>query len=441
MSIIYDGNGNEIQIDSGGGGGDVTPTVEPAVGDVPRLFITGDLPSTKEQGEYSVGLTYQSKTTKFTSYATLKVQGDSSTRWNKKNYTIKLFKDSAHTQKDKRQFKHWSKFNKFVIKANWIDITHSRNVVGARIWKDMVASRSDYDSLPTELLESDNLGAIDGFPVMVYANGIYYGRYSFNISKDNMLNMDEDNPNHAMVQGQSNTDNGCKFRSTSVAQWTDELTDDLTHVQTRWQQILAFVSTSTDANFVSGLSNYFSVPSLIDWFLFGLAFFSYDSYGKNQSYLTYDGSYFICSAYDMDCILNVFWSGTMPFTADEEWLPYKHIVYSNSNTGEHTGFEDGNYLFERLASLFKSTLKARWAELRAHGGALSFANIDARFDEWCSYVTTEQMKEDYASTTAGGNFTSMANIAAGNADTNNIRQIRAFARARLLFSDNYINSL
>lgn len=422
---IYDVNGNIISAE----------TVEPMPNDVPRIYITGTLPTNKSQGEYSVMLTYKSKTDEFTDYATLKVQGDSSVSYPKKNFTVKLFKDQAHAQKDKRQFLNWKKFNKFVIKANWIDITHSRNVVGARIWSDMVKSRSDYDTLPSELKDSSNLGAIDGFPVMVFANGYYYGRYSFNISKDNMLNMDEDNPNHAMVQGQSNTDNGCKFRSTSVAEWTDELTDDLTHVQTRWQDILSFVSTATDANFKANLGNYFSIPSLIDWYLFGLGTFAYDSYGKNQSYLTYNGQYFYCSAYDMDCILNIFWTGYMPFQANEAWYPYLHIVYTNTTTGAHSGFEDGNYLFERLASQFDTEIKARWADLRTHGGALSYENVDKRFEEWCSLVSVEIMAEDYASTTANGAFTAMSSIAGGNVSTNNIQQIRQFAHDRLAYVD------
>lgn len=422
---IYNVNGEPIGV----------TYLEPAIDDVPSIFITGSLPTDKTQGEYSVELTYKSKTLEFTSYATLKVQGDSSAQWPKKNYTIKLFKDATHKEKDKRAFRTWSKYNKYVIKANWIDITHARNVVGARIWGDMVRSRPDYASLPKELLESDNCCAIDGFPVRVFANGYYYGRYDFNLSKDNMLNMDDENPNHAMVQGQSNTDNGCKFRSTSMQYWSDELTDDLTHIQARWTQVVQFVMNSSDSVFKSSLGSYINVNSLIDWYLFGLGTFAYDSYGKNQSYLTFDGSNFICSAYDMDCILNVFWTGTMPFSATEPWYPYLHIVYTNVNTGEHTGYEEGNYLFERLANLFSAEIKARWNQLRSHGGALSFENLDMRFDEWCNHFSAVQMEEDYASTTAGGAFTGMADIAGGNVNTNNIQQIRQFLRDRLAYVD------
>lgn len=428
---IYDYQGNPIIVNE---------DVEPRLTDIPRLYITGVLPTNKSQGEYPVMLTYKSTTDEFTSYATLKVQGDSSTNFPKKNFTIKLFTDSSHTVKDKRKFKTWSKHNKFVIKANWIDITHSRNVVAARVWHDMVESRSDYSSLPTEMLESDHLACIDGFPVMMYANGQYYGRYAFNISKDNMLNMDEDNPNHAMVQGQG-YDDGTRFTGTSLTYWNDELTDDLTHVAPRWTNILSFVSTSSDASFKSDLKNYLSVPSLIDFYLFGAALFSYDSYGKNQSYLTYDGNYFICSAYDMDTIFGLFWSGYMPFQATEEWLPYKQTIYTEgaSITGEHSGFNDnGNNLYKRLSVLFSTEVKARWTELRTHGGALSFENLDKRFSEWCSLVTTEQMKEDYASSTANGDFTSMADRPGGNISTNNIQQIIKFIYDRLTYLDSTV---
>ena len=418
-----------------GSGGEAVQTEEPAPTDIPMLYLTGTLPSAKAQGEYPVRLTYKSRTTEFSSYATVKVQGDSTAAFPKKNYTIKLFKDSARTIKDKHKFKNWSGHNKFVIKANWVDITHARNVVGARIWSDMVKTRSDYSSLPTELLEADNLGCIDGFPVMMYANGQYYGRYAFNITKDDMLNMDDSNPAHAMVQGQG-YDAGTRFEQPITTNWSDELTDDLTHVETRWKAILSFVGTSSDADFKANLGNYFSVPSLIDFYLFGSALFSYDSYGKNQSYLTYDGNYFICSAYDMDLILGVHSSGQIALGATEEWLPYMAINWTDQTGGHSSTFEDwANNLYKRLSELFSSEINARWAELRAHGGALSFENIDKRFVEWCSLVTTEQMKEDYASSTANGAFTGMSSKTGGNADTNNIRQITKFVYDRLTYLD------
>jgi hypothetical protein len=49
----------------------------------------------------------------------------------KKNFTIKLFEDANRTVKQKIAFKNWGKQNKFCLKANWIDISHLRNIVSA----------------------------------------------------------------------------------------------------------------------------------------------------------------------------------------------------------------------------------------------------------------------------------------------------------------------
>jgi hypothetical protein len=94
-------------------------------------------------------------------------------KYPKKNFTIKLFEDEARSQKKKVGFKNWGEQNKFCLKANWIDISHARNVVSARLWGDVVKSRSNYNELPELLTTSPNQGAIDGFPIKVYANGIY----------------------------------------------------------------------------------------------------------------------------------------------------------------------------------------------------------------------------------------------------------------------------
>ena len=142
----------------------------------------------------------------------------------------------------------------------------------------------------------------------------------------------------------------------------------------------------------------------------------------------------------MDCILGLFFTGYMPFEANEAWYPYYHIVYTSRTTGEHTGFEDGNYLFERLASLFDTEIKSRWTQLRQHGGALSYENIDKRFEEWFNCCTPELMAEDYASTTANGDFVDMWLLAGGNVETNNIKQIRKFALDRLTYVDGIMES-
>ena len=139
MASIYDVSGNEIAV---GGSGSL---IEPSENDIPIVTINGELPTAKAQGEYNVIISYNSLTDSFVDYGTVKVQGDSSTSYPKKNFTVKLFSDFGRTKKDKRQFRDWDKArNKFVLKANWIDHSHARNIVNARLWTQVVKSRSDF---------------------------------------------------------------------------------------------------------------------------------------------------------------------------------------------------------------------------------------------------------------------------------------------------------
>ena len=69
-------------------------------------------------------------------------------------------------------FKNWGRQYKYVLKANYIDLTHARNVVSAKLWGKCVKTRSNFDSLPEQLRTSPNLGAIDGFFIKVYYDGI-----------------------------------------------------------------------------------------------------------------------------------------------------------------------------------------------------------------------------------------------------------------------------
>ena len=177
---------------------------EPADGDTPLVFFTGVKPTTKDN--VLAEMVYISKGKIIKAYVKIKCQGSSSMNYAKKNFTVTLYQDEARTIPLYLEFKDWGiKVNKFVLKADWIDHSHSRNVCTARIWKDIVESRPDYDTLPEELKNAPGHGAIVGFPIAVYYNGNYEGIYNCNIGKDPwMWSMDEANPNHAMLCAEVN---------------------------------------------------------------------------------------------------------------------------------------------------------------------------------------------------------------------------------------------
>lgn len=415
---------NKPNISDSGGNVDYVG-VEPAYEDIPKIFFGGALQQTKD--EAVVPFRYISKTDDFSGYAEIKAQGNSSMNYAKKNQTVKMFADEACDSKIKKDFKGWGKQNKHVYKANWIDLSHARNIVSARLWADVVKSRANYADLPELLRTSPNQGAVDGFPVKVYAAGVYQGRYTLNIPKDKWtFNMDDDLEEHCVLCGE-NYVSGC-FRAVAKideSDWTDEIHDTVPDsIKTRWNEVISFVMNSTDEEFVAGLSDYFYVDSLIDYHLFGLQSCGLDAYGKNQIYATYDGQKWIACMYDMDSTWGLYWNGSKFVSTS-----YGRDEYEDMISGRQ-----GNLLYMRLEQLFWSELQTRWTELK--NGALSIENIINRFERFTDIAPADLVKEDYASTTGGGKFTGIP-----SQSTNNIQQIRAFALARQAWTDEYVAGL
>lgn len=404
------------------GGGTDEQSVEPQEEDIPKIFFGGALAQTKTVSV--VPFRYISKTQDVSGYAEIKAQGNSSMSYPKKNQTVKMFKDAACSQKMKIDFKGWGKQNKHCYKANWIDISHARNVVSARLWGDIVKSRSNYSQLPELYRTSPNQGAIDGFPVKVYAAGIYQGRYTLNIPKDKWtFNMDDKLDSHCVLCGEG-YNSGC-FRSVSMAEWTDEIHDTCPQsIQTRWTEVINFVMNSTDDDFKTNLGDYFYIDSLIDYHLFGLASCGIDAYGKNQLYATYDGQKWIACMYDMDSTWGLYWNGSKFVATDYGRTDYEDMINGRP----------GNLLFMRLEKLFWRELQTRWAELKS--GVLSIENIINRFERFTDITPSDLVVEDYASTTGGGSFTGIP-----SKTTNNIQQIRSYALARQTWTDTYIAGL
>ena len=336
--------------------GNIGNNVEPQLMDMPRIYFSeGILPTSKTATVMKFD--YYSKTAAYHGYVDIKCQGNSSMSYPKKNFTIKPYKDKAKTTKLKIDFKGWGKQSKFVLKANWIDITHARNVVSARLWGDIIKTRGDYaTALPELLRTSPNQGAVDGFPVLVYSNGVYQGRYTLNIPKDKwMSNMDDALDTHCILCGE-NYASGC-FRALPVingTDWTDELHDVVpATIKTSWTNAIKFVMNSTDTEFKTNLSNYFDVNSLIDYYIYGLVSTNLDGFGKNQLFFCYDGIHWIASVYDMDSTWGLYWNGSKILPTDYRRNQYED--YANNTS---------NLLYNRLEQLYKAQLKTRYTELR-----------------------------------------------------------------------------
>lgn len=400
-------------------GGD-TPSVahiEPEELDMPKVFFNGDKPTDKTSVHATIE--YISKTEHFKAYVDIKCQGNSSMAYPKKNYTIKMFSDEAKTTKLKKDFKGWGKQNKFCLKANYIDHSHARNVVSAKLWDEIVASRTNYTELPELLRTSPCNGAVDGFPIKVYYNNTYEGIYTWNIPKDKwMFNMDDALDNHCVLCGEE-YNSGC-FRSANASLWSDEIHDVMPEsIKTSFNNFISFVMNSTDDEFKTNLENYVYVDSLIDYYIFQYVICGLDSMGKNQLFATYDGTKWIATSYDMDSTFGLHWNG-QSFVSATYRMQEDYESMANGRPG--------NLLYIRLEQLFCDEIKARYAELRA--GVLSYANIVNEFERFMDTIGKDLFAED---------LTIYTGIPSGN--TNNIQQIRNYTRDRLTYVDTQIEAL
>ncbi|MDO4465447.1 MAG: CotH kinase family protein [Bacillota bacterium] len=386
--------------------------------DIPTLYFDGLLPHTKDEGNFKGACHYRSSAFNIDCYATLKVQGNSSTAYNKKNFTITFYSDKACTTKQKINF-GWGAQSKYVMKANWIDITHSRNVVSAQLWGDVVKSRDDYEQLPELLRTSPNQGAIDGFPIKFYGDNVYWGRYSMNIPKDAwMTNMDKTNPEHLILCGENY--NEALFRAPAVwdeTDWTDELHSEVpAELLARFNELVSFIMNSTDEEFKSNLSSYVDLQSVLDYYVFGLLICNLDGFGKNHIWLSYDGNKFIASAYDMDSTFGLYWDGS-------QMLP---ATYGRTSFEDMVNGRLGNLLYLRLVDMFAAELSASYTRLVQ--GPMSFVNVLERFEKFIGIAPASLVAEDYAATTGNGACTGIPSV-----DTNNIQQIRQWYATRLSF--------
>lgn len=394
-----------------------TSKVEPETYDLPKVFFNGDKPTDKTSVHATIE--YISKTEHFKGYVDIKCQGTSSMAYPKKNYTIKMFSDETRSTKLKKDFKGWGKQSKFCLKANYIDHSHARNIVSAKLWGQVVKSRSDFGTLPEELKTSPNYGAVDGFPIKVYYNNTYEGVYTWNIPKDGwMNNMDDKLDTHCILCGEEYS-SGC-FREANASLWSDELHDVMpANIVTSFNAFQNFVINSSDDEFKTGLSTYADVNSLIDYYIFQYAICGLDSMGKNQLFFTYDGTKWIASSYDMDSTFGMYWNGQSFVSATYRMQE----DYESMASGR-----PGNLLYIRLEELFYEEIKARYAELRA--SVLSYANIVNEFEKFMDVIGKDLYEED---------LTIYTEIPSGS--TNNIQQIRNYTRDRLTYVDTQIEAL
>ena len=343
---------------------------------LPEVYLNGSTSSMSGSNYVTMQFKYKDNGREIDGFASTKWQGDSSLAFDKKAYRIKTFEDQSLTNKMK--FKPnplWDPDNKYNLKAYYTDPLLCRDVVNANIGTDIWSTQKN---MPNDLIATDDFGFIDGFPVKVFVNNEFAGIYSFNTAKG-----DYGKQAKAVISGETYTDptvfsnlpaggvklDGSDFEMISPDEPTDE-------IKKATNDLITFVSTSSDEDFKAQLSQHIDIESLIDYFIFLNVIENGDAAGKNQTLITWDLKKWYFHPYDLDTTYGVDSNGKIS-------EPVTGLLGLNS------------HLFTRLNELFIDQIKTRYKELRTwltpvhvlkmyrdHINLIGEANYEDEFKLW-----------------------------------------------------------
>lgn len=332
---------------------------------LPILHLVGDTSAMSKDNAVDLNYVYGDRS----GTASVKWQGASSLSYPKKNYTIKF--DNAF-----EAVEGWGEQNKYCLKANYIDFSHARNIVSAKLWGQVVKSRK---AVPTELANLPNGGAIDGFPICVTINGEYHGVYTFNIPKDGWMFGMGSGSNECILcaEGASHGEGSTLFRTNAICDGSDWEIEYITDKNnTQWavdslNRLISKVLDSDGSDIDRIIAQYVDIDSAIDFLLFTCLISGGDNVGKNQLLATFDGVKWYFSTYDMDSVFGNKWTGkgyNSPATAQPsvEWFSALHK------------------LFGLLVNYKTEAVKARYKELRE--GVLSEENVFTEFSNFIASI-------------------------------------------------------
>lgn len=329
--------------------------------EIPRLYLEGNIDEMWEKSDVrQVSFVYEDDSDSVSGFAEIKIQGTSSINYVKKNYTLKFFEDETLENKLKIDV-GWGLQNKYCMKANWIDRTHARNVVTARLAAKMQAK---YDLLT----QAPNNGLIDGFPVEIYDNGTFLGLYTFNIPKDSwQFGMDEDDPNHIVICGEGWDEANLFNAMPDFETWAVEVGEESAETLEKMNRLFDFVMNSSDEDFKTHFEEYLNLDSALNYYVMSDLAYLGDNLGKNMLIATYDGMIWYLSLYDLDSSWGTSWDGESLYAYKDGLL---NLNWSN--------------LFARMEKAFPQELAQRYFELRSD--ILSNENIMAEFEAFQDQV-------------------------------------------------------
>ena len=296
----------------------------------------------------------------------------------KRNYKIKL--------KEDRKLLGMRNDNNWILDAGQPDVFRLRNRVAMDIWSDMAPP------LYYAQQEPKARSAISGKVVEVFLNDEYMGIYNFS------ENMDRKQMKVKKIDAEGNI-RGCLYKAKG---WgyplmydtlyvpTNNLSEQWDHFEVKYPDLadsdttdwttlynaIDFVVMSSEQEFRDHVAEYFDIPVLVDYCIFGSALNAIDNYGKNIYWAVYDKTVdkkLTLAAWDLDC------------TVGQRWASQ----FNPDFISPHFLFDMTFGLTKRLIQLdvdnFVDKLNTRYDELRK--GILATDSLQHRYEYYYDLIT------------------------------------------------------
>ena len=337
---------------------------------MPILYLSGSVEGISKDDKVTLNYIYQERA----GTCTLKWQGSSSVNLPKKNYTI-TFDEKFEVVSG------WGAQKKYCLKANYVDSSHARNIVCAKLWGQIVKSRTPANVTLNAL---PNGGAIDGFPIIISLNGQFHGLYTWNIPKDDWMFGMDGTGQQAIVCAELNNNGAVAFNGLAILDETDFSLEYSSDDQSEWvveslNRLLAAVKDSDGTNITYGITPYLDWDSAIDYYCHAVLTGNYDGLHRNYLLATYDGVKWFFTGYDMDVVLGLRAMG-------------RYFYPANHNSMSFTNMAAEHKLWGLIWKYMRPQLRARYEELRQ--SIMSVENVANTFVDFVADIASPVYFDD-----------------------------------------------
>ncbi|WP_421672261.1 CotH kinase family protein [Raoultella terrigena] len=429
---IYKLDGLDTNATGGGGSAGATEVTDgvyafPSPARIVRIDITSPrgVPVSKADGVYQGRCKIDIDGVSLTAFSTIAVQGSSSAGYPKKNLTIAFYSDEAYSTDLNLKIGDGLAFSEWVYKANYIDSTHSRNLIGYTLWTQMQNTRDTWPRREVDhyYVGKTGLAAVDtgatgipkGYPCIVYINSDFYGVGGIMTGKKKAnYNIAKNIPEQIYLEFQN-----CDIRTLNISNPDIcEVTapSNVTATVNGYLDVWRTFAQLPQSDFSVALPEHMNKMNTSDYYILMMFLCAVDCFNKNMLFMTWDAQKWFCMPYDLDTTFGLNASG-------------RAIAYGPTLNPITEGFAlPGNREFwGKVYTAIGVDINTRYAQLR-NSGVLSVGNVSEIIVQLQSKYTIDMFERELIKWTG---------LPSKDITSNN--QILSWLTERLVWLDNYFS--